>query len=597
MPYREDRGDAKSSAGEEPLTASRMVRIVGAYVRPHSLALAGFFASMLLSAGALLLLPRLMATAIVQGAQRHEWRVIVVIFGLGLVWTLAGALRNFLITWVGERVVADLRTAVFRHVLGLSPAFFEKRRTGDIISRLLTDVALLKTAVTAALPYAPRSIVMLLGSLVVMFVMDPPMTLLVVLLVPFLVLLWRSVGKEIRRLARETQDRLADLGAVVEESINGIRTVQSYQSESRVGAIYENLVRSGLQLTYRRLRLGMGMSVATGVIVFLLIAGMLRLGFHQIHSGMLTTAQLTAFLFYAFFAAISSASLSEAWSFLQRGVGAGERVLALLNAVNPIQEPQDPAPLPAGKGQVEFRQVEFHYPTRPRHYAIQRLNCTIVAGQHVALVGPSGAGKSTLFHLLLRFYDPQAGEILLEGVPLTRLSMQELRSAFAVVSQEPVIFSASARENILLGRPSATETEVMEAAQAAHAWEFLRTLPEGLDTQLGERGITLSGGQRQRIAIARALLKDPRILLLDEATSALDSESEHLVQSALTRLGKNRTTVTIAHRLSTVRHADWILVLNDGRIVGQGKHDDLLGDCPIYARLAKHQFLTDTKAL
>lgn len=597
MPYTEDRGDAKSSAGEEPLTASRMVRIVGAYVRPHSLALAGFFASMLLSAGALLLLPKLMATAIVQGAQRHEWRVIVVIFGLGLVWTLAGALRNFLITWVGERVVADLRTAVFRRVLGLSPAFFEKRRTGDIISRLLTDVALLQTAVTAALPYAPRSIVMLLGSLVVMFVMDPPMTLLVVLLVPFLVLLWRSVGKEIRRLARETQDRLADLGAVVEESINGIRTVQSYQSESRVSAIYENLVRSGLQLTYRRLRLSMGMSVATGALVFLLIAGMLRLGFHQIHSGMLTTAQLTAFLFYAFFAAISSASISEAWGFLQRGVGAGERVLALLNAVNPIQEPQDPVPLPAGKGQVEFRQMEFHYPTRPRHYAIQRLNCTIAAGQHVALVGPSGAGKSTLFHLLLRFYDPQAGEILLEGVPLTRLSMQELRSAFAVVSQEPVIFSASARENILLGRPSATEAEVMEATQAAHAWEFLRTLPEGLDTQLGERGITLSGGQRQRIAIARALLKNPRILLLDEATSALDSESEHLVQSALTSLERNRTTITIAHRLSTVRHADCILVLKDGRIVGQGKHDDLLGNCPIYARLAKHQFLTDTKAL
>ncbi len=597
MPYLEERGDAKSSAGEELLTASHMVRIVGAYVRPHGLALAGFFASMLLSAGALLLLPKLMATAIVQGAQRHEWRVIVVIFGLGLVWTLAGALRNFLITWVGERVMADLRTAVFRHVLGLSPAFFEKRRTGDIISRLLTDVALLKTAVTAALPYAPRSVVMLLGSLIVMLVMDPAMTLLVVLLVPFLVLLWRSVGKEIRRLARETQDRLADLGAVVEESINGIRTVQSYQSESRVGAIYENLVRSGLQLTYRRLRLGMGMSVATGVIVFLLIAGMLRLGFHQIHSGMLTAAQLTAFLFYAFFAAISSASISEAWGFLQRGVGAGERVLALLNAVNPIQEPQDPVPLPAGKGQVEFRQVEFHYPTRPLHYAIQRLSCTIGAGQHVALVGPSGAGKSTLFHLLLRFYDPQAGEILVEGVPLTRLSMQELRSAFAVVSQEPVIFSASARENILLGRPSATETEVMEAAQAAHAWEFLRTLPEGLDTQLGERGITLSGGQRQRIAIARALLKNPRILLLDEATSALDSESEHLVQSALTRLGKNRTTVTIAHRLSTVRHADWILVLKDGRIVGQGKHDDLLEDCPIYARLAKHQLLTDTKAL
>ncbi|MHB1202677.1 MAG: ABC transporter transmembrane domain-containing protein, partial [Acidithiobacillus sp.] len=236
MPYLKDRDDAKNSAGEDHLTAGRMVRIVGDHVRPHSLALAGFFASMFISAGALLLLPRLMATTIVQGAQRHEWRSIAVIFGLGLVWTLTGALRNFLITWVGERVVADLRTAVFRHVLDLSPAFFEKRRTGDIISRLLTDMALLKTAVTAALPYTPRSIVMLLGSLVVMLVMDPSMTFLVVLLVPFLVLLWRSVGKEIRRLARETQDRLADLGAVVEESINGIRTIQSYQFESRVGA-------------------------------------------------------------------------------------------------------------------------------------------------------------------------------------------------------------------------------------------------------------------------------------------------------------------------------------------------------------------------
>jgi len=511
--------------------------------------------------------------------------VVIVLLGLS---TFA---RFYLVSWVGERVVADLRRKVFDHVVTLSPAFFETTRTGEVLSRLTTDTTLLQVVVGTSASIALRNTLLLIGGLVMLMLTSPKLTGLVLLVVPLVVAPIIFFGRRVRRLSRASQDRVADVGSTIDEVMGGIRTVQAFGHEPLEQQRFAARVEEAVDTALKRITARAWMSMLVITLVFGAIGVVLWIGGHDVLAGRISGGELTAFIFYAVLVAGAVGALSEVASDLARAAGATERLFDLLATPSEIQAPADPLPLPEpARGAVSFENVVFHYPSRPKDAALDGLSLTVQPGETVALVGPSGAGKSTVLQLLLRFYDPRSGCIRLDGVDIRQAAPADLRRRIGLVPQDPVIFSTNAWENIRYGRPEASDAEVREAARAAYALEFLEELPDGLNTFLGEKGVRLSGGQRQRLAIARAILRNPPLLLLDEATSALDAESERMVQAALERLMRNRTTLIIAHRLATVLNADRIVVLDRGRMVSSGTHADLIREGGLYARLAALQF-------
>ena len=508
-----------------------------------------------------------------------------------LVFSLFASLRYYLVTWLGERVVADIRKAVYAHVIRMDPAFFEITRTGEVLSRLTTDTTLVQSISGSGLSIALRSTLSLVGGLIMLVATSPRMagyTLLgiVVVVVPVIV-----VGRYIRRLSRQSQDRVADTSGLAGETLNAMQTVQSFTLEDLQTRRYADAVKASFRTAVSRIRMNAVLVAVAFVLVFSMLTLFLWAGSRAVLAGEMSGGQLGQFLMYAFFVGSSATALSSLWGEVQRAAGAMERLTELLQAEPQIRAPERPASLPEPvTGRIEFDQVVFSYPSRPDERAMDEFSLAVAPGDTVAIVGPSGAGKSTSFQLLLRFYDLLEGQIRVDGVDIARLDPRELRRYVGLVPQETVLFGASALENIRYGRPGASDEEVREAARLAAADTFIDRLPDGYDTFLGERGTRLSGGQRQRIAIARAILKDPPILLLDEATSSLDAESERLVQAALEGLMKNRTTLVIAHRLATVKKVDRILVMDHGRVGAVGPHERLIEENALYARLAELQF-------
>ncbi len=499
--------------------------------------------------------------------------------------------RVYLVNWLGERVVADLRKAVFSHVLTLDISFFESTRTGEVISRLTTDTTLLQSVVGSTLATSVRNLLLIVGGIVMLLITSLKLTLLVLVGVPLVVVPVWLLGHRVRRLSRISQDRIADVAASVDEVLYGIRTVQAFRHEAVDRRVYGGHVESAFNAATDRSRMSATLASLVMLLTFCAIGVVLWFGGQDVLAGRMTGGELSAFVFFAVLVAGSVGALSEVAGELMRAAGATERLLELLATRPAVAAPQRPVALPEpATGRVAFKGVSFCYPSRPDQTVLRSLDLQIAPGETVALVGPSGAGKSTVMQLLLRFYDPQEGHIELDGVDLRSADPAALRQRMAVVPQEPVIFGTSARENIAYGLEDVNDADIRRAIVAAHASDFLDQLPDGLDTYLGERGVRLSGGQRQRIAIARALLRDPAVLLLDEATSALDAQSEKTVQLALEELMAGRTTLVIAHRLATVRKADRILVLDEGRVAAAGQHDDLVARGGLYARLAALQF-------
>ena len=504
---------------------------------------------------------------------------------------LASASRYYLVMTIGERIVADLRRDVFAHLISLSPSFFDSARSGELVSRLTADTTQIKSAVGASVSIALRNLMMFFGAAAMMVITSPRLSGFVLLAIPLIVIPLVAFGRWVRRLSRNAQDTLAEASAYASELVGSIRTVQAYTGER----LAETRFGGEVELAYEAARTStQARAVLTSVIIFIVfssVVAILWVGSHDVLIGAITPGRLGQFVLYTAFAAAGLGQLSEVWGEVSAASGAAERLFEILRVTPDITAPLAPRALPAPpRGDVSFDDVSFAYPMRPGVAAVDHVSFAVKAGEKVAIVGPSGAGKSTLFHLLLRFYDPASGTISLDGVAVKTADPSEVRGRIALVPQDSVVFATSARENIRFGRPDASDAEVERAADLAHATEFIRRLPGGLDAQLGERGVALSGGQRQRIAIARAILRDAPLLLLDEATSSLDAESETLVQTALEELMRQRTTLVIAHRLATVLSCDRILVMEQGRIVEQGTHASLVAANGLYARLARLQF-------
>lgn len=510
---------------------------------------------------------------------------------------LGTAARYYFVTRLGERVVADIRKAVFARVVTLSPAFFERVMTGEILSRITTDTTLIQSVIGSSLSIALRNMIILAGGLAMLAVTSVKLMGLVLLIVPAILIPIIVLGRRLRGLSRANQDWIAASSGAASETLLAAQTVQAYTHEARSIARFDGVTEQSFAVALTRIRTR---ALMTAIVIFLIFAGVigvLWIGARDVQTGAMTAGQLVQFVIYAILVAGSTGALSEIWGELQRAAGATERLGELLAAEDALTDPAHPVALPRPvRGHITLEGVSFHYPTRPDVSALEGVSLTIRPGETVALVGPSGAGKTTVIQLIQRFWDPATGRVTLDGIDLRDMARADFRRAMALVPQDPVIFAASARDNIRLGRPDASPAEVEAAARAANAHDFISTLPQGYDTPLGERGVMLSGGQRQRIAIARAILRDAPVLLLDEATSALDAESESLVQAAVSRLSEGRTTVVVAHRLATVKKADRIVVFDAGRIVAQGTHDALVAEGGLYARLARMQF-TDLAAV
>ncbi|WP_028216485.1 ABC transporter transmembrane domain-containing protein [Paraburkholderia oxyphila] len=564
------------------------------FLRPYAGRWALAFLALVTSASATLALPvafkYLIDRGFASGERTHIDRYFIALFVVSLILAGATALRFYWVSWLGERVTADLRRAVYDHVMQMSPQFFETTQTGEVLSRITTDTTLIQTVVGTSLSLGLRNALLMVGGVAMLVTTSPVLSgyiiaTLVVVVAPIVIF-----GRRVRRLSRASQDKVANASALAGEVLNAMPTVQSYTQEVFETRRFGGAVEAAFETALTRIRARAALTAVVIVFVFAAIVFVLWLGAQAVLAGHMTAGQLSQFILYAVFTAGAVGAVAEVWGDLQRAAGATERILQLLAARSPVAEARTTVPLPARGEGIRFENVSFSYPSRPGIATLSGFSLDVRPGEHVALVGPSGAGKTTLFQLLLRFYDPQSGNILINGVPTRDVSFAALRQAIGVVLQESVIFSGSVLDNIRYGLPDATLAQVQRAAEMAAAAGFIEALPEGYDTFLGERGVRLSGGQRQRIAIARAILKDPPILLLDEATSALDAASERLVQTALDNAAQNRTTLVIAHRLATVQQADRIVVLDQGRIVAQGRHAELLQSSPLYAQLAALQF-------
>jgi ATP-binding cassette, subfamily B, bacterial len=571
------------------------LRLLGPYLRPYRGRTILAIFSLLIAAGTVLAfgacLRALIDRGFAQGRPDILNYALASLIAVAVVLAIASGARFYLVSWLGERVVGDLRRDLFAHVVRLGPAWFEIKRSGDVMSRISADAQLIEQVIGSSASVALRNSLMCVGGVAMLVITNPKLALLVLAVVPLVVAPIILFGRKVRRLSREAQARMADMVSEGGETLDAVRTVQAFAQEERATRRFGEATERAFVAARRRIVQRAVMTTLVIFIVFAAVGFLLWMGGHDVLSGRISAGDLTAFVFYAVLVASSGGAISETIGDLQRAAGAAERLAELRAEPPAIVEAAKPEPLPVPlQGGVSFESVSFRYPTRQDQLALDRFDLNVVPGETVAIVGPSGAGKTTVFNLLLRFYDPEAGTIRLDGVDIRDLRFADLRSVLAVVPQEPVLFTASVADNIRYGRPDATDAEVRAAAETASALRFIEGLPQGFATDLGARGLRLSGGQRQRIAIARAVLRNPAILLLDEATSALDAESELAVQQALDRLMKGRTTLVIAHRLATVQKADRIVVIDHGRVVDIGRHVDLVRRDGLYARLAELQF-------
>ena len=577
----------------------RPLRALLPFVGRYKKVVAAAFVALCASTAVMLVVPMTVRTVIDEGFSTENAAAIDQYFGgllvVALLMGLTSSVRFFLVSWIGERVVTDLRAEVFDHVLGQSPAFFEMNHTGEIQSRLTTDTTLIKTVVGSTVSIALRNAFTLVGAITMLIITSAKLAGLVLLAIPAIALPLLVFGRLVRRLSRRSQDTLADTNVFAGEALTFVQTVQAFTHEDADRGRYRHVVEVAFQAARQRLIARATLTALVIFLVFAFIAGILWVGAQGVLEGTMSGGLLSQFVLYALFCAMSMAALTEVWGDLQLASGAAERLFELLAIEPSIACPENPIPLPTpAQGRVEFQNVDFRYPTRQEVVALNDFSFVAAAGETVAIVGPSGAGKSTVLRLLLRFYDPIGGQIKVDGVDVREADPRDVRQRLAIVPQESAIFTQSLRENIRYGRPEASDAEVERAAEVALVDEFAQNLPRGYDTLLGENGMTLSGGQRQRVAIARAVLKDAPILLLDEATSSLDSQSERLVQRALERLKAGRTTIVIAHRLATIRGADRILVVDGGRVVASGAHDELVRAGGLYADLARMQIDGET---
>ncbi len=576
---------------------SQLARL-GKFLLPYKWRVAAALVALLIAASCVLALGQGLRYVIDAGFGTRDPHLLnlalAAVVSVAVLLAAATFTRFFLMMSVGERIIADLRRAVFAHVLTLSPAYFDSARTGEISSRLTNDTEQIRQVIGFGLSMFLRNGLMMLGALAMLFATSPKLAALIVLGVPTTLIPILVVGRRVRRLSRHNQDRVADVSAHIDESLHEVRTVQAYGHEAHTRARFDAAAESAYASGLHRIRVKAWLISLVLLIGFCAVGGILWIGGHDVFAGRITGGQLSAFVFYAAVVASGAGTVSEVWGEIQRAAGATERLFELLDTKPALVAEAPVIALPARlKGAIRFDDVHFTYPARAETPVLEAVSFSIEPGERVALVGPSGVGKSTIFALVLRFYDATSGRILIDGADSKHCDPQALRRAMAIVPQDPVIFSGSVTDNVRFGRPDASDADIREACAAAHALEFIDKLPEGFDTDLGERGVKLSGGQRQRISIARALLADRPILLLDEATSSLDAESERQVAAALEQLERGRTTLVIAHRLATVRNADRIIVMDGGRIHAMGTHQELLRDSPLYAHLARLQFIAE----
>jgi len=589
---------AQPAHPSEPDRASskrvRSLRRLAPFLWPYRGMIAGVVVALLSATAFTLALP-IAFRRVIDGLTLENVQLIdqyfVALIGVAAALAVATALRFYLVTLLGERMIADLRKAVFDHVTVMSPGFYERTMTTEVVTRLTSDTAVIQGVVGSTSSIALRNILLLIGGIVMLLVTSPKLTAMTLLIVPAVVFPILILGRRVRRLSRLAQDLVADGAAYAGQMLQAAQTVQAMTFEGRAKGAFADHVERAFDAHRARIRARAALTVIVIFLVFAGVVGVIWMGARDVMAGRMTPGEMAQFVLYAVFTAGAVGALSEVWGEIQRAAGATERLVELLETPNPIEDPANPrAPATPATGEIAFENVHFAYETRPDIPALHDVSFRIAPGETVALVGPSGAGKTTVLQLLLRFYAPQSGRVLLDGVPIHEMAQADLRAHLALVPQEPVIFADTARANIRFGRPSASDAEVEAAAQAAAAHEFITGLPDGYESWLGERGVLLSGGQKQRIAIARAILRDAPVLLLDEATSALDAESERAVQAAVERLSAGRTTLVIAHRLATVKRADRIVVLDRGRVVAIGRHDDLVAEGGLYARLARLQF-------
>ena len=571
------------------------LRRLAPFLTPYRTAIAIAFVALICSSTAGLLIPpalgRLVQNGFSQALASQINQYFFPLIGIACALAVATAVRFYFVTWLGERVIADIRKAVFDHIIGLTPAFFEVTRTGEVLSRLTADATLIQTVVGSSASVAARNLVMLVGALILLFVTSIKLTLLVIGIVVLVLLPLILFGRWVRTLSRRSQDKVADTSARASETLNAVQTVQAFTHETIERDAFGKTVESSFDIAVQRTRARAVMTAVVMSAVTTCVVGVFWIGAHDVVAGRMSVGLLTQFAGYAVIFVTGMGAMSETWGDLQRAAGASERLMELLHVPPAVAVPEHPATIskPA-TGAVTFDDVTFHYPTRPDFAALNNFSLSIKPGEAVALVGPSGAGKSTVFQLLLRFYAPQSGDITYDGIDIANVDPFDLRSNIAVVAQDSVVFSGTLADNIRYGRPGASDADIRRAAEAAAASEFIERLPQGYDTLVGERGVTLSGGQRQRVAIARAILRDAPLLLLDEATSALDAENERLVQIGLENLMAGRTTIVIAHRLATIQRLKRIVVMDQGRVVGEGSHAELVANGGLYARLADLQF-------